>query len=124
MFFVCAWELRKRWAARVHASLSLPTRRRRTNVRALACGNLPRHAPTLPCLLQEAGYDESSQLLVEDVMMGRNLPDPRDIRKYDLVGVFGMIDYRKLSVRWQAARQAAPPLRAVLCCALLCPTAR
>lgn len=48
--------------------------------------------------LQEAGYDESAQLLVEDVMMSKNVPDPRDIRKYDLIGVFGMVNYRTLRV--------------------------
>jgi hypothetical protein len=48
--------------------------------------------------LQEAGYEESTQVLIEDVMMSRNLPDPRDIRKYDLIGVFGMVNYRTLAV--------------------------
>eukprot|EP00879_Flechtneria_rotunda_P004926 GHRR01005200.1.p1 GENE.GHRR01005200.1~~GHRR01005200.1.p1 ORF type:complete len:343 (+),score=79.96 GHRR01005200.1:167-1195(+) len=47
-------------------------------------------------VVKEAGYDTSSQLLIEDVMMGRNIPDPRDTRKYDLIGVFGMINYRTL----------------------------
>eukprot|EP00775_Hariotina_reticulata_P002487 gene2487-2790_t len=48
-------------------------------------------------VVKEAGYDESTQLLIEDVMMSRNLPDPRDIRKYDLIGVFGMVNYRTLA---------------------------
>lgn len=60
----------------------------------------PTHAALLLCVLlvQEAGYDESAQLLIEDVMMSKNVPDPRDIRKYDLIGVFGMINYRTLRV--------------------------
>lgn len=62
--------------------------------------------PVLLLLLQEAGYDESSQLLIEDVMMSKNIPDPRDIRKYDLIGVFGMINYRTLRVRALPARLA------------------
>jgi hypothetical protein len=36
--------------------------------------------------------------MIEDVMMSKNVPDPRDIRKYDLIGVFGMINYRTLRV--------------------------
>lgn len=51
------------------------------------------------CGVQEAGYDESAQLMVEDVMMSKNVPDPRDVRKYDLIGVFGMVNYRTLRVR-------------------------
>lgn len=49
--------------------------------------------------MQEAGYEESTQLLIEDVMMSKNVPDPRDIRKYDLIGVLGMVNYRILKVR-------------------------
>jgi hypothetical protein len=45
-------------------------------------------------LLQEAGYPEASVQLIKDVMMGKNIPDPRDIRKYDLVGALGMINYK------------------------------
>lgn len=60
---------------------------------AVRCCAVPR------CAVQEAGYDESTQLMVEDVMMSKNVPDPRDIRKYDLIGVFGMINYRTLKVR-------------------------
>jgi hypothetical protein len=52
----------------------------------------------LCCGSQEAGYEESTQLLVEDVMMSKNVPDPRDIRKYDLIGVLGMVNYRILKV--------------------------
>lgn len=47
--------------------------------------------------VKAAGYDEAACLLLEDAMLGgRSLPDPRDIRKYDLIGVFGMVDFRKL----------------------------
>ena len=52
----------------------------------------------LCCAVQEAGYEESTQLLIEDVMMSKNVPDPRDIRKYDLIGVLGMVNYRILKV--------------------------
>jgi hypothetical protein len=50
------------------------------------------------CHLQEAGYDEATQALIENVMMGKNLPDPRDVRKYDLIGTLGMVDFKKLQV--------------------------
>jgi hypothetical protein len=49
--------------------------------------------------MQEAGYDEATQALIENVMMGKNLPDPRDVRKYDLIGTLGMVDFKKLQVR-------------------------
>jgi hypothetical protein len=49
--------------------------------------------------MQEAGYDETTQALIENVMMGKNLPDPRDVRKYDLIGTLGMVDFKKLQVR-------------------------
>jgi hypothetical protein len=58
---------------------------------AVCCG-------VLGCGVQEAGLDESAQLMVEDVMMSKNVPDPRDVRKYDLIGVFGMVNYRTLRV--------------------------
>eukprot|EP00877_Chromochloris_zofingiensis_P011434 jgi/Chrzof1/6544/Cz19g00160.t1 len=53
-------------------------------------------AQRLLSVMKEAGYPESSQQLIEDVMMDRNIPDPRDIRKYDLLGPFGMINYKTL----------------------------
>lgn len=43
-----------------------------------------------------AGYPEATCQFIEDVMMGRNIPDPQTIRKFDLVGPLGMIDYRLL----------------------------
>lgn len=49
-------------------------------------------------LLQEAGYGEAAQQLIENVMMSRNLPDPRDVRKYDLIGALGMVDFKTLQV--------------------------
>jgi hypothetical protein len=51
------------------------------------------------CVLQEVGYPESSTSLVADVMMGKNIPDPRDIRKYDLIGPLGMVNFKTLQVR-------------------------
>lgn len=51
------------------------------------------------CLsLQEAGYDEASCKLIENVMLGKEIPDPRDLRKYDLIGTLGMINYKILQV--------------------------
>jgi hypothetical protein len=47
---------------------------------------------------QEAGYDEATQQLINDVMMGKAIPDPRDIRKYDLIGALGMVNFRILKV--------------------------
>lgn len=35
-------------------------------------------------------------------MMSKNVPDPRDVRKYDLIGVFGMVNYRTLRVSAQS----------------------
>lgn len=53
-------------------------------------------AQRLVDVVKEAGYGESTWNMIEDVMMSKNVPDPRDIRKYDLIGVFGMINYRTL----------------------------
>ncbi len=33
---------------------------------------------------------------MRDVMLGKGIPDPRDIRKYDLVGAMGMVNYKLL----------------------------
>lgn len=74
----------------------------------------------LCCAVQEAGYDESSQLLVEDVMMGKNVPDPRDIRKYDLIGVFGMVNYRTLRVSGRDPWSLSVLWTLALCCGSLC----
>lgn len=49
-------------------------------------------------MLQEAGYDETSQKLIEDIMLAKNIPDPRDLRKYDVIGALGMINYKLLQV--------------------------
>jgi hypothetical protein len=45
---------------------------------------------------QDVGYDEQAIKLVDDVMMSRNIPNPRDMRLHDLLGPFGMINYRLL----------------------------
>ena len=41
-----------------------------------------------------AGYGDMSVKLVEEVMLDRNIPDPRDIRRHDLVAPLGTINYR------------------------------
>ncbi|KAF8072415.1 hypothetical protein HT031_000074 [Scenedesmus sp. PABB004] len=46
--------------------------------------------------VKEAGYGEETCGLIEDVMLSRSLPDPRDIRKYDLLGPLGMVNFRTL----------------------------
>lgn len=53
-------------------------------------------ANRLLAVVKEAGYDEATQTLIENIMMGKNLPDPRDVRKYDLIGNLGMVDFKKL----------------------------
>jgi hypothetical protein len=50
-------------------------------------------------VVQEVGYPESSTSLVADVMMSKNIPDPRDIRKHDLIGPLGMVNFKTLQVR-------------------------
>jgi len=42
------------------------------------------------------GYDEAPIKLVDDVMMARGVPNPRDMRLHDLLGPFGLINYRLL----------------------------
>ena len=32
--------------------------------------------------------------IVREVMLGRDVPDPRDIRKFDLVGPLGTVNFR------------------------------
>jgi len=53
-------------------------------------------AGRLVSIMKDAGYSEASCKLVEDVMADKGIPDPRDIRVYDLVGPLGMINYRLL----------------------------
>lgn len=59
-------------------------------------------------VMKEAGYDEASVALVSDFMMQRNIPDPNDIRKSDLVGALGAVNYRllELATMTQALRDA------------------
>ncbi len=40
------------------------------------------------------GYGEASQKLVEDFMLNRDLPDPRDVRLYDVAGPMSTTNYR------------------------------
>ncbi|EFJ49070.1 hypothetical protein VOLCADRAFT_104506 [Volvox carteri f. nagariensis] len=44
------------------------------------------------------GYIEASQKLVEDFMLNRDLPDPRDVRLYDVTGPMGIINFRLLEL--------------------------
>lgn len=53
-------------------------------------------AARLTAVMKEAGYPDSSVQLIEDIMLNKGVPDPRDMRKFDLVGPFGMINYRLL----------------------------
>lgn len=57
-------------------------------------------AGRLTGVMKDAGYDEPAVKLVDDVMMGRDVPNPRDMRTHDLLGPFGMVNFRLL----QAAR--------------------
>ncbi|GBF98055.1 trithorax histone-lysine N-methyltransferase [Raphidocelis subcapitata] len=47
-------------------------------------------AGRLTDVMKDAGYEGAALTLVEDVMMGRNVPNPRDMRLHDLVGPFGL----------------------------------
>lgn len=49
---------------------------------------------------EDAGYSTGTLQLLEDMMMEKNIPNPRDIRLYDLQGAFGMINYRLLEIVW------------------------
>ncbi|MEW5317614.1 MAG: hypothetical protein WDW38_008898 [Sanguina aurantia] len=49
-------------------------------------------------IMKEAGYGEASTAIVYDVMMEKDLPDPNDMRYFDLVASFGQINYRKLEL--------------------------
>ena len=46
--------------------------------------------------MQDVGYDEATVRLVDDVMMGRDVPNPRDLRTHDLLGPFGLVNFRLL----------------------------
>lgn len=47
-------------------------------------------------VMKEAGYSGQELALVEDVMMARDVPNPRDMRLHDLVGPFGLVNNRLL----------------------------
>eukprot|EP00195_Chlamydomonas_chlamydogama_P004184 CAMPEP_0202922934 /NCGR_PEP_ID=MMETSP1392-20130828/78183_1 /ASSEMBLY_ACC=CAM_ASM_000868 /TAXON_ID=225041 /ORGANISM="Chlamydomonas chlamydogama, Strain SAG 11-48b" /LENGTH=278 /DNA_ID=CAMNT_0049616589 /DNA_START=278 /DNA_END=1115 /DNA_ORIENTATION=- len=53
-------------------------------------------ANRLTGVMKEAGYNEQSVRFVEEVMLDRDIPDPREIRKYDLVGPLGLMNLRLL----------------------------
>ncbi|GLI71161.1 hypothetical protein VaNZ11_016227 [Volvox africanus] len=55
-------------------------------------------ANRLKGVMKEAGYVEASQKLVEDFMLNRDLPDPRDVRLYDVTGPMGTINFRLLEL--------------------------
>ncbi|GFR49753.1 hypothetical protein Agub_g11911 [Astrephomene gubernaculifera] len=55
-------------------------------------------AGRLKGIVKEAGYPEASQKLVEDFMLGRDLPDPRDVRLYDVTGPLSTVNYRLLEL--------------------------
>ncbi|KAG2488078.1 hypothetical protein HYH03_013381 [Edaphochlamys debaryana] len=55
-------------------------------------------ANRLKALMQEAGYAEASQKLVEDFILNRDLPDPRDVRLYDISGPMGSVNYRLIEL--------------------------
>ena len=47
--------------------------------------------------MADAGYGPEAVRSVEDAMMGRGVPNPRDMRPHDLVGRFGMVNTRLLA---------------------------
>lgn len=55
-------------------------------------------ANRLKGIMQDAGYPEASCKLVEDFMLNRDLPDPRDVRLYDLQGLYGSVNNRLLEL--------------------------
>ncbi|GLC45969.1 hypothetical protein PLESTB_001624500 [Pleodorina starrii] len=55
-------------------------------------------ANRLKGVMKEADYGEASQKLVEDFMLNRDLPDPRDVRLYDVTGPMGAVNYRLLEL--------------------------
>lgn len=51
-------------------------------------------ADTCPQPTCGAGYSAASVSLIEEVVLGRDIPDPRDIRRYDLVSPLGGINFK------------------------------
>jgi hypothetical protein len=55
-------------------------------------------ADRLAAAVEQAGYPPASVSLVRDMLFGKDVPDPRDIRRYDVTGPLGSIDFRTLEV--------------------------
>ncbi|KAG2424463.1 hypothetical protein HXX76_014515 [Chlamydomonas incerta] len=55
-------------------------------------------ANRLKGVMKTAGYSEASCKLAEDFMLGRDLPDPRDVRLYDVTGPMGATNFRLLEL--------------------------
>jgi len=53
-------------------------------------------AERLAGVMKEAGYEADQVSFVTEVMLTRNIPDPRDIRKFDVLGPMGTINFRLL----------------------------
>lgn len=53
-------------------------------------------AERLEGVMKEAGYGEDQLSLVREVMLNRDIPDPRDMRRFDLAGPLGTTNYRLL----------------------------
>eukprot|EP00955_Chlamydomonas_euryale_P055378 356116-Chlamydomonas_euryale.AAC.3 len=65
--------------------------------------------------MKEAGYEADQVSFVTEVMLTRNIPDPRDIRKFDVLGPMGTINFRLLEqVRLPHTR--TPPRAGCCCC--------
>lgn len=65
-------------------------------------------ANRLVSVMKDVGYSERTTSIVFDLMMEKNIPDPRDLRMTELVGAFGLINYRLLElVRWKQMKADA-----------------
>jgi len=53
-------------------------------------------ANRLTSIMKEAGYEDESIKLVEEIMLDRDIPDPQDIRQFDLKGPLGTTNFRLL----------------------------
>lgn len=43
-----------------------------------------------------AGYEEESLSFVREVMLNRDIPDPRDMRRFDVLGPLGSVNFRQV----------------------------
>ena len=83
--------------ARAHTHTHMHTNIRAHPPHPRACHTSSKHKHARShARAQDAGYDEAAIKLVDDVMMSRNVPNPRDMRLHDLLGPFGMINFRLL----------------------------